>query len=110
MLRCDHRLCYNQRLLKLKVCVIGLRWTELRKIYRRLARNLLGDRRQVGARPHPGVGRAALVGQHVVQIDLPLGIEMGFIFALRCVFRSKSARHSELMSATDSDAMSAIPI
>jgi hypothetical protein len=27
-----------------------------------------------------------------------------------CVFRGKSARHSEAMSATDSDLMSAIPI
>jgi hypothetical protein len=27
-----------------------------------------------------------------------------------CVFRSKSARHSDLMSATDSDVKSAIPI
>ena len=81
MLRCDHRLCYNQRLLKLEVCINGLRRIELREIHRWLARNLLGDRRQVGARPHPGVGRAALVGQHVVQIDLPLGIEMRLIFA-----------------------------
>jgi hypothetical protein len=27
-----------------------------------------------------------------------------------CVFRSKSARHSDLMSATDSEVMSAVPI
>lgn len=33
-----------------------------------------------------------------------------YVWLAYCVFRSKSAGHSEFMSATDSDLMSAVPI
>ena len=45
VLRCDHRLCYSQRLLKLEVCINRSRRIELREIHRWSARNLPGDRR-----------------------------------------------------------------
>jgi hypothetical protein len=39
------------------------------------------------------------------------GVLPKFLVAMGdCVFRSKSARHSDFMSATDSDLMSAVPI
>ena len=45
-----HRLCHHQRLLQLEVRVVRLGRVELREALRRLGGNLLGDRRQVGAR------------------------------------------------------------
>jgi hypothetical protein len=64
-------------------------------------------------------GFAATATQHVwkngsrmAAISAELGgVLPKFLVAMGdCVFRSKSARHSDFMSATDSDLMSAVPI
>ena len=56
----------DERLLKLEVCIILLGRIGLREILWRLARNRLGDRWQIGARPSPDIGCAASVLQHMV--------------------------------------------
>ena len=81
VLRCGHRLCHDERLLKLKVCIIRLGRIGLGEILWRLARDRLRDRWQIGARPSPNIGCATLVLQNVVQVGLVLRVETRHLLA-----------------------------
>ena len=74
---CGHRVCHDERLLKLEVRIIRLGRIGLREILRRLARDRPSDRWQIGALPSPDIRCATLVLQHMVQISLVFGIEIG---------------------------------